>query len=116
MDLVADSLNETFRWVTPVAGLAITLLAWRRFKSPGIRLTVLGFSLMLVSPVVRLVIDRVWLDRGDLTATDIATLLYVSGLASAVGMVVVVLSMRKLINSAVAQDENSTLPEQDGMR
>lgn len=101
------------RWATPAVGLAVTFLAWRRFRSPGTGLAFVGFLVMLSGPVVR-TIWLLWLrDATDVSAREISVALTFAGLVGGIGLVLVVLSIRRLIAAAGKNADHEL--EQQGM-
>lgn len=97
---VSGVLTELFRWGVPLAGVLITFLAWRRYKAPGTSLAVAGFSLMLVEPGVRLVVNEMLPSPREITARDVAFSLYFISLVGGIGGVLLVLAMYRLISAA----------------
>ena len=100
MDDLPRIVSETLRWIAPVVGLAVSILAMRRFRTRGTGLAVLGFGLALVEPSTRIIVRSLIYEPGEFTAQDIVVLSYVTGIAGLIGSVLVVLALRRLIHAA----------------
>ena len=111
MDGLLNWLGEIVRWTGPLIALVISAAAWRRFRSPGSYLVVLGLLLVFASPLTRTIVFEVWVNDSTLRATDVGTILTVVGMISGIGMIVLVFAIRRLI--AAAQVAESSLGFED---
>lgn len=99
MDAVSNVLSELLRWGTPLAGMAISFLAWRRFRTPGISLAIAGFAALLAGPVARVLIIENRRDNFS-SGSDIALGLYVVSVFGSLGGVLLIVSLHRVISAA----------------
>ncbi len=106
--------SDLFGWLTPLVGLAISFVAWRRYRAPGISLAVAAFSLMLIGPVTGLMVRQMLQGDSGLKATDVSVIFLVIGLFSAIGGILLIVAMRRLIRAACEASASSIhFPEID---
>ena len=103
---VFSAVNDVIRWAVPVTGLVITFLAWKRFRSPGIRIAVAAFALMTLSPVIRLVIRGLLEQRHGLTAEELGLISIAAAAVSLAGLILIVFTMRRMIATAESAAES----------
>ena len=106
---VFSAANDVVRWAVPVTGLVITFLAWKRFRSPGSRIAVAAFALMMLSPVIRVVARSLFEQRHGLTAREFGLISLAAGVVSLAGLILIVFTMRRMIASAESAVESVPL-------
>ena len=92
--------SEILRWIVPVVGLSISILAFRRFRARGTGLAVFGFGLAALGPISRVLVRPLIYEPGEFTVQDLVFLSYVTGIAGLIGSILVVLALRRLIHAA----------------
>lgn len=87
-------------WGVPVTGLALMLLAWKRFRPSGVRLAVAGFGVMLLGSLLREILWQVLRPELSLNARDFGLISTAAGAVGIVGLVLIVFAMRRIIAGA----------------
>lgn len=101
MEEVSEVIRSVVRWIAPVAGLILMFIARRRFRLHGTTYAVVGFGLVVLILAIRQFLVPVLVDRRTYTVNDLSQQLVVLGVASAIGLVLAVVALRKMI-AAVA--------------
>ncbi len=108
MDDLLEWSGEVVRWTGPLIAFVITVTAWKRYRARGTSLAVAGLLVILLTPLARTVIFEVWIQESTRRAVDVATILSIIGAVSGVGMLVLVVALRKVIASAEELDVSRT--------
>lgn len=109
MNEVFWTLQDIFRLTAPVVGLAIAFLAWKRFPSSGAKLALIGFTVIASGAIARALFDLLWDPRDLASARDWSLILNFSLVIALIGMLIVVIALRKLIALAEATETNDTV-------
>ena len=102
MDLVLEFVTSVVPWLEAGAGLLILMLAWRRFRVRGTLFGAAGFGLMLAMVAGRSALTPLILDYDKVTGDRIVIGLFALGFVSSIGMVLLVISLRKMIKNVEA--------------
>ncbi len=101
MEEASDVIRSVARWIAPVTGLILMFIARRRFRLRGTTYAVVGFGLVVLILAVRRILVPLLLDQRVYSANELGQQLAVLGAASAIGLVLAVVALRKMI-AAVA--------------
>ena len=100
MGEIAGDVSTVVRWIAVVVPLVIAFGAWRRFGSRGSLVAVVGYGVVLGGLSLTRLLSALLFDRSDFTAYRISQILYVGVIVSAIGTILIVIALRRLIAGA----------------
>lgn len=109
MNDVFWALQDVLRFIAPVASLGIAFLGWKRFPSQGAKLALIGFAVIAGGAIAYAVFDLFWNPVGVFSARDWALILNFGIAIASVGLLIIVLALRRLIASVEAAEADDAI-------